>query len=324
MADPVLLADRTDAPHAPAARSGRRGASRPGAVRARRREAAWGLAFIAPNLLGLAVFYLWPIVQNLWFSFTEWSVFGAKTFAGLANYVEMVGDRELWRAFGHTGLYALMVVPGSIVAALALAVLLARRSTVRSVYRVILLLPMVTMPAATALIWKWLLNSDYGLVNAALEGVGLGTRVWLAGPLALVSVAVVGVWSTVGYNIVILLAGLDTIDSSLYEAAAIDGAGRWTTLTRITLPLLTPSIFFLTVTSLINALQVFDLIFMMIGPTNPAIRVSQSVVYYFYDVSFVSGAKGYGASIAVVLFLVILLITVVQLRLQRRWVFYAS
>lgn len=282
----------------------------------------WPMVFLLPNLAGLAVFYLWPIVQNFYYSFTTWRVFGAHSFSGLANYRRLLHDGDVLGGFAHTFVYTALTVPVSIAVSLALAVLVNKEGRIFRAYRVVLLLPMVTMPAAIGMIWRWIYNGDYGILNALLHDVGLGRVTWLSGRTALLSLIAVGIWSVIGYNLVILLAGLQTIDRTVYEAAALDGAGPVRTFFSMTLPMLTPTLFFLVVTSLINALQVFDLMFLMIGEQSPAARTTGSAVYQFYEQSFVQGDKGYGATIAVVLFAVILLITVVQVRLQKRWVFY--
>jgi multiple sugar transport system permease protein len=282
----------------------------------------WPVLFLAPNLAGLALFYLWPIAQNVYYSFTSWQTFGVHTFAGLANYRRLFTDSEVLRSFGHTFVYTGLTVPVSIAIALGLAVLLNRDGWIFRVYRVVLLLPMVTMPAAIGMIWRWIYNGDYGILNAMFRNVGVDPVSWLSGDMALLSISVVGIWSVLGYNLIVLLAGLQTIDKVFYEAAALDGAGPVRTHFSVVIPMLTPTLFFLTVTSLINALQVFDLVFLMTDQDSPALRSSRTAVFGFYEQSFVFGDKGYGATIAVALFAIILVITVIQVRLQKRWVFY--
>jgi multiple sugar transport system permease protein len=289
---------------------------------ARRKEMLWGYALVAPNLLGLLLFYIWPIFQNLWYSFTEWLGFGRHVFAGLVNYIRLAADESVLRSFGNTFLYALLTAPATIVISVVLAVLVSRRTRVNAVYRVILLIPAITMPVAVGMVWRWLFNSDYGLINQTLVGAGMAPVNWLGGSMAIVSVAIVGIWSGIGYSIIVLLGGLETIDRTYYEAASLDGAGRFRTFFSITLPLLTPSIFFLTVTSVISSFQVFDLVFLMISSESAALDGTRTAVYSVYEQSFVFGDKGYGAAIAVVLFVIILLVTVLQLRAQKRWVHY--
>ena len=190
-------------------------------------------------------------------------------------------------------------------------------------------LPVVVLPVAAGLVWSTVFNGEYGPLNAALETVGIPGRSWLQDKtFALLCVGLVGVWSTLGYNVVLFLAGLQSIPNELYDAAAIDGAGRWRSLRSITVPMLTPVTFFVSVTSVISAMQMFDLMFTMIGTSsggvrNPVINDTQTVVYLFYRVGFIENDRGYASTIAVVLVAVVLVLTLIQFRLQRRWVNYA-
>ncbi len=302
------------------------GAWRAGRARAgglARRDALWGYLMIAPLYLGLLLFYIWPAGQTIYFSFTEWGAFGRYEWAGPANYERLVADPEVRRAFRNTFVFTALSVPISILLAIVVAVLLNQRIRGMTIYRTLYFLPVVTMPAAVAMVWRWLYNGDYGLVNYLLGLLAIRGPRWLSDPkVALLALVAVAVWSSIGYNMVILLAGLQGIPASLYEAASLDGAGPLQRFFRITIPLLTPAIFFVTVISLIDALQVFDLVYMMIGPESPAIGGTQSVVYLFFDNAFVTGDKGYAAAIVVILFLVILILTVIQFALQRRLVHY--
>ncbi|HTJ67121.1 MAG TPA: sugar ABC transporter permease [Actinospica sp.] len=289
----------------------------------------WALFFLAPTAVGLGVFYLWPLVQTLYFSFTSWGPFGGHTFSGLANYRALLHDPALSSAFVNTLWYCLLGLLG-IPVSLVLAQVLGRRGRRGvSVYRTLLFLPVVTMPAAVAIVWRWLYNGDYGLINELLSKVGIHGTSWVSNPhTALIAIAVVGIWSTIGYNMVILMAGIQSIPRTYYEAAELDGAGPARQFLSVTLPLLTPSIFFVTVYSVIGSLQTFDLIYMLLGPqnggaaTNPALPQAQSVVYLFYQDSFLENNRGYGAAIALVLMLVIIAVTGLQFRLQKRWVHY--
>jgi multiple sugar transport system permease protein len=192
-----------------------------------------------------------------------------------------------------------------------------------SVYRTLMFLPVVTMPAAAAIIWRWLYNGDFGIINYLLRHVGINGTYWISNPhTALAAVAVVGIWSTIGYNMVILMAGLQTISPQLYEATAIDGAGPIRQFFSITIPLLSPSLFFVTVLSVIGSLQTFDLVYVMIGQTNPALPQTRTVVYLFYQKAFIENNRGYAAALAFVLLLVIMAVTALQFRLQKRWVHY--
>lgn len=224
-------------------------------------ELKWGWLFVAPTMIGLIILNFYPIFQTIYQSFFKTGDFGrGNVFVGLQNYKSVFGDTEVWQSLINTLKYAVVEVPFSICIALVLAVLLNRKMKGRSVYRSIIFLPMVVAPAAVAMVWRWLFNSDFGLLNNAL---GLKVR-WISNPnIAIFSIAVIGIWSVMGYNMVLFLAGLQEIPADYYEAASIDGATGIKCFFNITIPLLSPTIFFVMVTRIIGALQVFDLIFMV-------------------------------------------------------------
>jgi multiple sugar transport system permease protein len=293
-----------------------------------RADAFWGYAMIAPGLIGLLIFYIWPMLQTFYFSFTEWGPFGDAVWTGLANYRELFHGPEFLMALRNTLVYTVLSVSITEAIALVLAVLLNQKLRGMSVYRTLYFIPVVTMPVAIGLVWRWLYNSDYGIINYLLGLVGIQGANWLSDPdLALYAIVVVGVWSGLGYALVLFLAGLQTIPAEYYDAASVDGAGALVKFFRITLPLLSPTVFFVTVISLINSLQVFDLIFVMISSgrgasTSPVIDQTQSLVYLFYKNTFVINEQGQGAAVVLTLFIIIVLITLVQFRLQRKWVHY--
>jgi multiple sugar transport system permease protein len=278
---------------------------------------------IAPLMLGLAVFYLWPIVQTLYFSFTEWGPFGGHTWSGLENYRRLVADEEVRGAIWNTLRFTFFSLVG-IPLAVLFATLLNRKG-VRGVgfYRALFFLPVVTLPAAVAMVWRYLLNGDFGIVNYLLSLVGVDGPSWVGDErFALYSLVAVGVWGSLGYNIVILLAGLQTIPQEMYEASALDGAGPIRQFLSITVPLLSPSIFFVSVLGVIGSLQMFDLVYVMVGRTSPALDSTQTIIYIFYERAFVQNDRGYAAAIVLVLLLLVLALTFIQFRLQRRWVHY--
>jgi multiple sugar transport system permease protein len=291
-------------------------------------EAFWGYLLIAPTGLGLAVFYLWPVLQTAYFSFTEWGPFGGHEWIGLGNYRTLVGDEEVLRALGNTALYTMLGLAGIPVAIVFAALLNRRRLRGVSVYRTLFFLPVVTMPVAVAMLWRWLYNGDYGLINYLLSLVGIDGPHWIADPAtALYALAAVGIWTALGYNLVIFLAGMQAIPREYYESAAIDGAGPLAQFRKITLPLLSPSIFFVSVISVIGSLQLFDLVYVIGGSgqsarNNPAYPRIQTVVALFYDKAFYTNDRGYAAAIVMALLLLIVVLTAVQFRLQRRWVHY--
>ena len=234
-----------------------------------RSEFLWGWLFILPTTIGLIVLNIIPIFQTIYQSFFKTGDFGkGNIFIGLQNYQKVFADKEIWQALINTFKYAIVEVPFSIVIALVLAVLLNRKMKGRSVYRTIIFLPMVAAPAAVAMVWRWLFNSDYGLINNVFH-VHVN---WVSDPkIAVFSVAIIGVWSIIGYNMVLFLAGLQEIPRDYYEAAEIDGATGVNAFFSITIPLLSPTIFFVLVTRVIGSLQVFDLIYKVIDKSNPAL-----------------------------------------------------
>lgn len=295
-------------------------------IRRRRSPGAspwWALVFIGPTALGITVFYLWPTVRTLIISFTKSGPFGGSEWVGIENYARLFQDPELIGALRNTAIYTVIALIGIPIAVGIAALLNTTGLKGRSAYRTLYFIPVVTMPAAIALVWRMIYNGDYGVLNAAVGAVGIDGRSWLTDPsTALVAIAVVGIWAGLGTNIVIFLAGLQGIPDTIMEAADLDGAGPVRKFFSITIPLLSPSIFFVSVISVIGALQVFDLIYMMLGRSNPAMPNTRTVVYLFYEAGFLDNDRGYAAAVAFLLLVIILLLTVVQFRLQKKWVHY--
>lgn len=289
-----------------------------------RSEFLWGWLFILPTMAGLMILNIIPIFQTIYQSFFKTGSFGrGNIFVGLENYKRLFADTAVWQALLNTLKYAIVEVPFSIIIAIVLAVMLNQKMRGRSVYRMIYFMPMVCAPAAVAMVWKWLYNSEFGLLNHLLEAIGLPKVNWVSDPkIAFISLAIVGIWSVIGYNMVLFLAGLQEIPKDYYEAAEIDGANEVTQFFKITLPLISPTMFFVVITRVIASLQVFDSIFMMIGKNNPALPKTQSLVYLFYRYAFVENNKGYGSAIIVLLLCIIMLITVFQMKAQEKWVHY--
>jgi len=283
----------------------------------------WAYLMILPTLAGTLIFSIWPLIQSFYLAFTKWGAFGSYEWGGTVNFERMLGDTVLWQSLRNTIVYTVGSVPAGIALSIVVAALLNTKIRGMSTYRTLYFLPVVTMPVAVAMVWRWLYNADFGLLNHMLRSVGIEGPRWLTDPkYAMLSLIIVSVWSSIGYNMVIFLSGLQGISKQYYEAADIDGASAFVQFFRITLPLLTPTIFFVTVTSLISAFQVFELIFTMIGINSPVIRHTQSIVFYFYRQAFVNMDKGYASAIALLLFAIIMAVTIVQFRLQRRWVHY--
>lgn len=288
-----------------------------------KRQWIYGYLFIAPVFIGLVIFYIYPFIKNILNSFCSINNFNAAKFIGVENYKQILHDGEFRQTAYNTFLYVIISVPIGIIISTLLAELLNTDIRGKSVYRTLYFLPAVTMPAAVAMVWKWIYNGQYGLLNQLCSLLKLPERSWISDPkTALYMVIVVGIWSSAGYNMIILLAGRQGISKSYYEAAIIDGAGTITQFFKITLPLLTPTLFFVSITAMISSFQVFDIIYMMIGKTSIALESTQSLVMMFYRYAFEYGHKGYAAAISIFIFLIILFITVLQLRFQKRWVNY--
>lgn len=290
-----------------------------------REKKEWAAAyiFIAPLVIGIFVFYIYPFIQNFWFSFNDVNRFNISTFTGLENYKNLIKDKELYRTLGNTIKYVIITVPVGICLSILIATLLNAKIRGTSIYRTIYFLPSVTMSVAIALVWKWMYNGEFGILNNILNVFGIEGQNWLSNPkTALYMVMIVGIWMSVGYNMIILLAGMQGISKSYYEAAAIDGAGPVKQFFKITIPMLTPTIFFVMITSIIGGFQVFDTIYMMIGKTSLAYESTQTLVMMFYRYAFDYGQKGYAAAISIVIFAIIMLITIFQFVMQKKWVNY--
>jgi multiple sugar transport system permease protein len=290
---------------------GQQGWRRPGVI----------LLFLAPSLIPLLLFTVGPMVGSVGLSLVSWNLLKPPVFVGLDNYVRLLGDKDFHAAILHTIVYVAGYLPlvfaGGMLVALALNQKLRGLALIRTVY----FLPVVTSWVVVALMWRWLLDPGAGIVNYALGLLGIEGPGWYNDPLwAMPSVIIASAWKDLGFVMVILLAGLQSIPEEYYEAASVDGAGRWHRFRHITLPLLTPSLFFVLVISLINNLQVFDQVWVMTkaGPAGATSVVVERIVTQ----AFSYGQMGYAAAMSWVFFLALLLITIVQFRLQRRWVTY--
>lgn len=287
-------------------------------------EWCWGWGLVFPTVLGLVVLNIIPIFQTLYLSFFKSGAFGkGNIFVGLDNYSRMFQDVQVWNGIRNTISYTCLVVPITIIISLLLAAALNGKIRGKGSYRTVYFIPMVAAPAAVTMVWKWLYNDKFGLLNHVLKSLGLGTVNWIDNPhVALISVSIIGIWSSIGYSMVLFLAGLQEIPSDYYEAAGIDGADPVYRFFHITLPLISPTLFFVLVTSIIAAMQVFDVIYMMIGVSSPSYDSTVSLVYLFYNNSFKYSDKGYGSAIVMLLLAIIMIITVIQTKLQKKWVNY--
>jgi sn-glycerol 3-phosphate transport system permease protein len=301
---------------------GGRSPRRAGVRRRSQRDALAFLAFTAPNFLLIAVFTFWPVLYSLYLSFFKWNMIAKnKTFLGLANYRAMVTDPVFWLVARNTVVLAAGTVFIKLALALALAVILNRRIAGRSLYRAIIFSPTFTTSVAVAMVWGWILEPNYGLLRVLLGWVGVASPNWFTDVhWSLPAIMIVAIWSGLGYAMVIFLAGMQGIPVELYDAARVDGASPWQTFWKLTFPLLSPTTFFLVVTSVIGALKAFDVVSIMTdgGPMNS----SNVYVLYLYQNAFKWFKAGYASALALVLFVLIMAITLAQMRLSKRWVHY--
>jgi len=282
-----------------------------------------GWAFVTPAVVLIAVFFLIPIGWALLLSFQANNLLAPGHYIGLANYRALAKDPQFRSAIGHTIVYTVVFVPVSIIGALGLAVALDRRIRGISFYRLAVFVPLVTSTVATGIVFLWLLDPTFGVVNYLLHLVGLPQHKFLQDPnQAIYCIVAMTVWGWLGFDVIVFLAALQSIPQDLLEASEIDGAGKWATFRSVVFPLLGPATLFLVVWSTINALQLFDEIYVTTrgGPLGS----TTVIVYYLYEQAFQFFNAGYGAAIAYVLFAAILVVTLLQLWIGRRRVYYVS
>ncbi len=297
-------------------------ANKPNRRRLVKPETAWAYLFIAPQVIGTLIFALGPMIATLVLSFGNWDLIHTIRWVGLNNYKAELSDPIFWTAVRNTVYYAVVFIPASLILALLVALVLNRKMALRGWYRAIFFMPVITPTVAVALVWLWLLNPDSGLINIALSYVGISGPGWMSSlQWAMPSVILVSVWRNFGYSMVIFLAGLQGVPAQFYEAAQVDGAGPWARFRYITLPLLSPTTFFLVVTSIISSLQVFDQIYVLTnGQAGPA-DATRVIVFHIYELAFRLFQFGPASAATIFLFAAILIITLLQFRFQR-WVQY--
>jgi len=280
-----------------------------------------GWLFIAPNLFGFLVFVAGPVVAGFAISFTEWNLLSAPQYVGLHQYRELLQDPLVWLSLKNTLIYSLISIPGGMAVSLLLALGVNYAAFTAKIYRTLFFIPVVTSAVAVALMWKWIFNQQFGLLNYLLTEIGVGKVGWLTDPkIALVSVAIVSIWKSMGYYMVLFLAGLQGIPREYYEAAALDGAGSWHRFRDITLPLLSPTLFFVLIISGIGSFQVFDQVYVMTkgGPGNSTLVYN----YYLYQNAFEYFRMGYASALAYFLFALIFAITLLQIKFLSKRVQY--
>ena len=290
---------------------------------ARAREALNGYLFISPWVLGFLIFVIGPMIGLIWLSFHRWDLIGDPRHVGLRNFERLFRDRLFLKSMEVTIIYGLGRVPLGIIVALGTALLLNnRRIKFIGIWRTIYYMPVVLPPVAISLVWMWIYNPRYGILNTMIQQfLGIPGPRWLDdAALVLPSLMVMAVWAAAGRNMIIYLSGLQGISNELYEASAIDGAGYWRQFFRITLPLLTPVIFFNLITGMIDTFKLFTQAYVMTegGPRNQSLFFT----YYLFQKGFMQYQMGYASAMAVVVFIIIMALTLLVFRWSKAWVFY--
>jgi multiple sugar transport system permease protein len=295
----------------------------PAMKKKQRQDLGWALAFLSPQLIGLIVFMLGPLVFAIVLGFSSWDGFGSRSFVGFDNFIGVLQDQQLRQSWINTAWFTVLQLPGLMITGFLFAFLLQKAGRLKSVYRVFFFAPQVTSSIAVAAIWLWLLNPEISPLNTFLARVGLPTPDWLQDPAtAIPAIAFVSVWQALGYMIVMYMAGIESVPKALYEAADIDGANEWQKMRKITIPLLSPTILFLSITSIIASFQVFDYIFFFYETTAPS--NARTIVYEIVNIAFREFRFGFASAIAIYLFIVLLIVTGLQLLAQKRWVHYTE
>lgn len=287
------------------------------------RELLTAYAFLLPSLIGLAVFIIYPLINSFYLSFQRWDLLSDMRFIGLRNYQRLLDDTDLFKILSNTGIYTVSVVLITLVLALGLAILLNQKLRARAIFRTTFFLPVVMSLTALSALWLWIYDPEFGLANWLLQGIGLPTSRWMNNPQsALGAIIIMMIWQTLGYDIIIFLAGLTNIRRDLYEAASLDGAGTWALFQHVTLPLLSPTLVFLIITSTIQAFRVFDPIYVMTAGLGGPANSTATIVFYLYRQAFYNLDAGYASAIAFVVVAIAMAFTALQLYLSRKWVTY--
>ena len=289
-------------------------------TRRRLKDNAWAYLFIAPQMLGLILFIVGPVLFAFGISFMRWDIGTSPEWIGFANYGKQMTDPVFWKALRNTGMFALLHIPLTVIGSLALALLLNRNLRGKMIFRAAYFTPVVTSSVAVALVWTWLYNPNYGLINSALSAIGIQGPGWLTDlNWALPSIVIMTVWQALGYNMILFLAGLQGVPTHLYEAAKIDGASGWQRFLKITLPMISPTTFFVVIMLLIGSMQVFSEPYMMTrgGPAD----ATNVVVLHIFNTAFQFFRMGEASAISFILFVAILVITLIQFKFSK-WVNY--
>ncbi|MEL6101610.1 MAG: sugar ABC transporter permease [Pseudomonadota bacterium] len=284
------------------------------------RAHVWPLLFLLPTIVGLLVFRLVPIVWSFALSFADWQIFDTPTFAGIDNYIAIFSSATLLRIFSVTAAFMLMYVPGVVALALGLAVILNSGLRGMAFFRGAFFLPYITSTVAITLVWRWIFSTRFGLLNNALDWIGIDQNpAWLADPMfALPAVAMVSIWKDAGFFMLLLLAGLQTINYEYYEAAKVDGATPWQRFRYITIPLLSRSLFFVLIIAMIRSTQTFEITYALTeGGPNGA---TTTLAFAIYQKAFIDFDMGLAAALSYVMCVILGLLTLLNFHFRKRWV----
>jgi multiple sugar transport system permease protein len=285
-------------------------------------ESRWAWVFLAPTLIGLAVLSAGPIIAALGISLTKWDLLTPPQFVGIDNFTALLGNHRFLVALRNTAFYTATSVPLGLVIGLGLALALNQRLRGISWIRTAYFLPVVTSTVAISLVWSWIYSPDHGPLNGVLGFLGIPAQKWITDPFwAMPSIVVMSIWQGLGTTVIIFLAGLQGIPEEYYDAAAVDGAGAWARFRNVTLPLLTPSIFFTGILALIDSFLVFDQVYVLAQPGKP-FDATVTLVYTIYENGFQNFKMGSAAAGAWILFVIVAVFAAIYFRLQNRWVHY--
>jgi multiple sugar transport system permease protein len=287
-------------------------------------DSALAYLFLLPTLLVLGTFVFYPVISAFLVSLTDWDPLARSgAYIGLANYTEIFKDPIFWKAVKNTLIYVLGTVPPQILLALGVAMLLNKGLKFRSFYRLAFFTPYVTTVVAISMVWAWIFHEQWGLLNYMLGWFGVAPQKWLFDPKwTMFTIIIMSIWKTLGYTAVIFLAGLQNVDKELYNAAKVDGANEGQQFWNITWPMISPTTFFITITTLIGAFKVFTEIFVLYGGQPGPQRAGITIVFYIYEKAWSDHRFGYASAAAYVLFFMVLAVTLFQLWYAKKRVYY--
>jgi ABC-type sugar transport system permease subunit len=285
--------------------------------RQHRKNFITGILFLSPTLVIFSMFILFPVVFSFYLSFHKWNMFSSsQSFIGLANYQRLLTDPEFWQVLKQTIIYTLGTVPLNMIIALFLAMMLNKKIKGKSFLRTAFFTPVIISPVAAALIWRWIYDPNFGLLNYTTGLFGIPPVNWLNDSrAAMAALIIIGVWKNLGINMVLFSAGLQGIPDTYYEAAEMDGAGGWSKFWNITLPMLTPTTFFIMIMSMISSFQVFDIVYVLTsgGPMG----ATKVMVFYLYEYAFKFFEMGYASAVAYIFFAMLAVLTLLQVKYMR-------